>query len=557
MTSQAKTPATVDLLAEYAPGVMNVLTHSQLVGVGILDKSHHIEYVNDEICRMSGLSHTDLIGKSFFTLICSNEAQCIGGIISEREQLREDFYPVSLLGAGGHEINALMAVLPISPTDQHPSGRFLGLLFDLGRLFNDEDTLVKNASLYYRPFDILSSPVFVKDLQGVYRLCNLAFCRGILGLDREAVIGRTMLELAGKIPPDLIKAYLQMDQMVLAKGNTQTETSEVQQADGTRCEYEVHKTVLQDEHNQPTGVIGIMHDVSDRLAAERLLGQSLAEADELNVVVRQQRDMLVQSEKLAAMGQLAAGVAHEINNPLSYVKSNIQALSNYIASMGAVCERMQTYVVMGDDATEDDRNELLTLLKEEDITFVIEDAANIVHECLDGIDRIRTIILGMKGFSRRDDDSPMAAEINELVKAALLMAHNEIKHHCEVVTEFADLADITCYPQQIEQVILNLVINAASAIEDQGIIRVTTAPDGDGVSISVSDNGTGIPKDRLKTIFEPFYTTKEAGKGTGLGLHIAGSIVERHGGRIDVESTVDEGTTFRVVLPSKPPAPEA
>lgn len=269
--------------------------------------------------------------------------------------------------------------------------------------------------------------------------------------------------------------------------------------------------------------------------------------EDLRQQLRLAQRQLLQAEKMAAIGQLAAGVAHEINNPIGYVFSNINTLAGYVNDL--------LRLIRAYEAAAPRSPELVALQREIDIEFLTEDILALIAESQDGIDRVKQIVRALKDFSRVDDDSDFRrVDLHACIDGALQVAANEIKYKATVVKDYAELPEVECLPSQIGQVLMNLLVNAAQAIEGQGQITVRTERLGDGVQVSVSDTGTGIAPQFLERIFEPFFTTKPVGKGTGLGLSISYSILRKHHGWIRAESVLGQGTTFRFWLPLDHPA---
>jgi signal transduction histidine kinase len=263
---------------------------------------------------------------------------------------------------------------------------------------------------------------------------------------------------------------------------------------------------------------------------------------ELRAQLQQAQRQLLQSEKLAAIGQLAAGVAHEINNPIGYVFSNIGALAGYVNDLLRLIRAYET--------AQHVTPELEHLRREIDIDFLAEDILSLIAESQDGIDRVQQIVHSLKDFSRADDDGEfIAADLRQCIESTLNVVNNEIKYKAEVRKEFAELPLVPCRPSQISQVVMNLLVNAAQAIGQRGNIVVRTALHENGVLIEVSDDGSGIAPEHLDRIFEPFFTTKPVGQGTGLGLSLSYGIVRDHGGWIKVASELGRGARFCVWLP--------
>lgn len=257
---------------------------------------------------------------------------------------------------------------------------------------------------------------------------------------------------------------------------------------------------------------------------------------------------LVQQEKMATIGLLMAGVAHEINNPVGYISSNLDSLRKY-------GERLSEFIAAQDEALQcaGMASERLQQLRERrkklKIDHVLADLPQVIRESAEGTERLKAIIQNLKCFSRRDNAERTLADINQCLENALGIVHNELKYKASVRCEYGELPKTLCYPQELGQVFINLLVNAAHAIEDAGEIRVRTRLEGGLIRVSVSDTGCGIPENIRRRIFEPFFTTKEIGKGTGLGLAISTDIIRKHGGDIGVESEPGKGTTFTVSIP--------
>ena len=288
---------------------------------------------------------------------------------------------------------------------------------------------------------------------------------------------------------------------------------------------------------------------------EERVAESTLELENANLQLSGTQTQLLQAEKLAALGQLAAGVAHEINNPVGYVNSNLGTLKGYLKDM---LDILQAYERINRQQPPDPA-ELIALnqLKDKlELDYICEDAPQLIDESLEGLLRVRTIVQDLKSFAHIDGQPEWKlADLHECLDSTLNIANNEIKYKAKIVKEYGVIPEIECLGSQLNQVFLNLLVNAAHAIPDStpGTITVRTACTDDEVSVEISDTGCGIPAANLLRIFDPFFTTKPIGQGTGLGLSLSYGIVQRHDGRIEVRSEVHEdvgrGTTFRVVLP--------
>lgn len=269
---------------------------------------------------------------------------------------------------------------------------------------------------------------------------------------------------------------------------------------------------------------------------------------------------LIQAQKLESIGQLAAGVAHEINNPVAFINSNLMALDEYRRDLTELIDNYLNLekLAAGNPALSNDSDVARTLeaiqsLKDKmDLDFILGDLDKIIAESREGTERVKKIVQDLKDFSHVDQAELNWANLNKSLESTLNIAWNEIKYKATVKKEYGDIPDVFCYPQQINQVFMNILVNAAHAITEKGEIKIATAYlDGaePRVEIRISDTGKGIPAENLPRIFDPFFTTKPVGKGTGLGLSMAYSIVRKHQGEIKVESEAGRGATFIVTLP--------
>ncbi|MEN6585544.1 MAG: ATP-binding protein [Sulfuricella sp.] len=276
----------------------------------------------------------------------------------------------------------------------------------------------------------------------------------------------------------------------------------------------------------------------------------IAELQAANHKLAEAQDQLLQAEKMASIGQLAAGVAHEINNPVGYVASNLSALERNLNDLLSVLDAGERLA----DSMTGESPELLALraLKEKvNLAYLREDLHDILAESKEGLDRVKKIVLDLKTFSHVDEAEWTVADLHAGLESTLNIVWNELKYKAEVVKEYGQLPEIECLPAQLNQVFMNLLVNAAQAIESHGTITLRTGQEGNRVWVAVSDTGKGIAPENVGRVFDPFFTTKPVGKGTGLGLSLSYGIVKKHHGQIEVESVLGQGTTFRVWLPVK------
>ncbi|MFH2066136.1 MAG: ATP-binding protein [Pseudomonadota bacterium] len=326
--------------------------------------------------------------------------------------------------------------------------------------------------------------------------------------------------------------------------------------------------VFDDDHHQK-GAFAMITDITAKKLAEEdlyrlnqeLEGRVAERTQELKAsnadLEKAYRDLqtahsrMLQQEKMASIGQLAAGVAHEINNPLAFIISNLGTLKEYSKELAEFHHTQEASLrnlieaSPGNEMFEEINRQRETM----DIDFILEDIEELVAESLDGGTRMKEIVQNLKNFARLDEAEYKMTDLNQGLESTLKIVWNELKYKVKVTKSYGDLPQIMCNPGELNQVFMNLLVNAAQAIEHQGEIDVATRKVGDTIVIEISDTGCGIPVDKLNRIFEPFYTTKEVGKGTGLGLSIVYDIVEKHDGEIAVDSRLGQGTRFTISLP--------
>ena len=294
----------------------------------------------------------------------------------------------------------------------------------------------------------------------------------------------------------------------------------------------------------------LQQELEEKQHAEEALKKEKAEQLVLINRLEEAHNQLLQAEKMASIGQLAAGVAHEINNPIGFVNSNLGVLQNYVQKLLNLVGAYEKY----EPELSTDSIEALNALKQEtDLGYLRDDVSDLLRESLGGLQRVKRIVQDLKDFSHISDSEMVWANLEDGLESTLNVVWNELKYKAEVVKDYGKLPEVECIPSQLNQVFMNLLVNAAQAIQEHGKITLRTRQEDDNVRIEIADTGCGIPQEIINRIFDPFFTTKPVGTGTGLGLSITHGIIRKHNGRIDVSSEPGKGTTFSITIPIHQP----
>jgi signal transduction histidine kinase len=319
--------------------------------------------------------------------------------------------------------------------------------------------------------------------------------------------------------------------------------STITRLDGTVVPIEISCSPVVDGSGKKIGAVAIFSDLTE---------------------IKQLQDQVLQTEKMASIGQLSAGIAHEINNPMGFIHANLFQMAEYIPDLRrawSAVEALQEAVTRG-DTVEIQRvaAELAAVSEEVDVEFLLSDLGKAIRESQEGSERIRHIVHDLRDFSHHDVEQRVMADINQCLDSTATIVWPMMKHLVVLEKDYKDLPSVYCYPMQLKQVFMNLLVNAFQAIEEQigdsgtdGAIRLRTESREDCVVIEITDNGAGIEAEFIDRIFDPFFTTKKVGMGTGLGLSTCFNIVERHGGSLRVESKPGVETRFTLLLPRTKP----
>jgi len=307
-----------------------------------------------------------------------------------------------------------------------------------------------------------------------------------------------------------------------------------------------------DPANADAGTWWLLQDRTEFRRTQDELHSNFERIKETNQKLEQAQNQLLQSDKMASVGQLAAGVAHEINNPIGFVGSNLHSLKAYVQDMMALIDAYQQAEAGGFGPEQ--RAELAKIQARVEMDYLREDVPQLLSESEDGLGRVKRIVQDLKDFSRVDQADWQEADLNAGLESTLNVVMHEVKYKAGVIRHLSPLPAVRCLAAQLNQVFMNLIVNASQAITSHGTITLSSGQVDDWVWVEVADTGCGMPPEVIKRVFEPFFTTKPVGKGTGLGLSLSFSIVQRHGGEIRIRSVINQGTAFKVWIPIAGPA---
>ena len=412
---------------------------------------------------------------------------------------------------------------------------------------NDTETALRE---WVTAIDAVSELIFMHDGDGRIMRANRAYTARA-GIDVKELEGKFYWDVFPRMPGPLPLCPNAMD-----AGGIHIE--EVTLPNGETFVSHGYPIVFAQDGYQYS--VHVLNDVtlSKRLEAEKrthiaALTRANGELAALNRRLSETQGQLMQSAKLASIGQLAAGVAHEINNPIGFVRSNLSSLDDYVKNLFALIAAYEQLEALPAQPT-DVLARIRALKADMDLAYIETDMPALITESRQGIDRVTKIVQDLKDFSQVDRKERWALEnLHRGLDSTVNMVWNELKDKCELNKEYGDLPLVECLQSELNQVFMNLLVNAAQAIDGKGSITLRSGLADGQVWLEVSDTGHGIAAEHFERIFDPFFTTRPVGKGTGLGLSVAYSIIKQHHGRIEVESQVGVGTTFRIWLPVRQP----
>lgn len=422
-----------------------------------------------------------------------------------------------------------------------------------------ETLLARSEAFYHSLVETIPQHIYRKDLQGKFTFANSNFCNEL---------GKTLIEIVGKTdfdfyPAELASRYRKDDQEVIRAGQPRDVIEEHVTPNGKTLYVQVVKTAVYDDAGRVIGTQGLFWDVTEKRRAQLLVERTNRQLEEANLQLaeavkseheahearKRAQSQVVQTEKLAAIGQMVAGVAHEINNPLAFVSNNVVVMQRDVGAMRRVLELYQKADGTLPEAL---TKELAEVIEEIDLPYTLENMDGLFSRSREGLRRIQQIVKDLRDFARLDEGEFQEADIDAGIESTVNIVQGYGKRKgVAVVMELSPLPKVRCQAAKVNQVIMNLLTNAVDASQQGGEVRVSTKHDAAAgeVIIEVKDQGSGIPPAIRERIFDPFFTTKPVGQGTGLGLSISYGIVKDHGGSIEVESEEGKGAMFRIRLP--------
>lgn len=548
----------------------------------VIDRYHRVTHWNTACERMTGIKRQEVVGsrdgwKAFYTekrpLLADMIVDCVD------EATMQSFYGGKMVRsssiAGGVEVEAFFPQLgssgrwlfftaaPLYDADRNVIGA-IETLQDVTARRKSEEALLRHRAELEETVKQRSA-----ELAATAQDLELFIANSPIGVafSKDGLIQRVnpaMADMFGYAAPDMIglpgrAAYLSDEDYAnfgryagprFARGEPIHLEMWMRRADDLPIWVQIDAYVA-NSADTGRGTWWMMQDRSDIRFAQEQLQVRIDELDAMNHRLEEAQNQLLQQDKMASIGQLAAGVAHEINNPIGFVSSNLNTLRQYVDGLLGLSSACDAVLAAPEDAS------VLALLAEKreevEIEFLREDLPMLLDESAEGLGRVKKIVQDLKDFSRVDHSDWQEADLNVGLESTLNVVRHEVKYKAEVVKKLAPLPQVMCLAAQLNQVFMNLIVNAAHAIADKGTITLLSGVSEDWVWVQVEDTGCGMSAEVRRRIFEPFFTTKDVGKGTGLGMSLSFSIIQKHGGSIQVRSTVGVGTAIRVWLPVEGP----
>ncbi len=547
---------------------------SSLDSIIVTDNKGSITRVNKSFLKLIDCKEEEVIGRRTLEFSMSDEGT-YESTTGELVQITDEFFNTSMtmvakLIENGKVLNwesyYLRSDKKIIPVEQNIVYLYsmegdkvgtLGTIRDITWRRKVEEEIRKAKSFSENIFESSRDGIVICDEMGTILTVNNAIER-ILKFKKEKLIGKHASTLVVE-DRDIRNKIIEKTAEFFESGFTSYE-ARYKSGDGHFVDIECNLSMMKDKKGDFTAGVSIVRDITERKKIELENIKLYEETQNALEELKETQAYLLQSEKMASIGQLAAGVAHEINNPIGFIHSNLGSLSKYSNRLLEIMKRYEEELtVLKDNGIKEVASfseEMEELKKKLKMDFIMKDFQKVIADSQEGTQRIKKIVADLKNFSRVDQAEFKHADINEGIESTLNVVWNELKYKCTVEKDHGNLPQIYCNLGQLNQVFMNLLINAAQAIKDKGTIKIAThyvngqsGAEQGYIEIKISDTGRGIPEDKLNKIFEPFFTTKAVGKGTGLGLSIAYDIIQKHKGEISVESAVGKGTTFTIQLP--------
>jgi two-component system NtrC family sensor kinase len=520
--------------------ILNGITESAQDAILMIDGDGNISFWNSAATRVLGYAREEAIGKNLHELLAparflpahrqafpefqrTGQGAAVGKML-ELIAVHKDGHEFPIeLSLASLQLNGrwcavgIMRDITVRKSHENQLAVYSRLIEEknqeldvaLKEMTTTRENLALTVAMFTAMIDVVPAVMYLKDAEGKYVIVNQEFCRWT-GKEMKDIIGKTAQSVLSE---DEAVFFSNLDERVCVHGEKIVEMEkETQRPNGDTGWVAITVLPVKNDKGEITGLVGLIRDVTEQHIS---------------------RQQLIQSDKLAAIGTLAAGVAHEINNPIGFINSNLNTMLKYH-------NKIKQSLLTGEGEK----------LSPEETGEIFADWEDAIKESIDGANRVKKIVADLKSFSRVDRAQKEHADINEGIRSTLNIVWNELKYKCKVETEFGDIPELFCIPNQLNQVFMNIIVNAGHAITgNSGLIKIKTWASQDKIHISIKDNGCGIPEENIKKIFEPFFTTKEVGKGTGLGLSLAYDIVKKHNGTIEVKSKVGVGTEFIISLP--------
>jgi PAS domain S-box-containing protein len=515
--------------------VISAAASDAIIGIGHDDAIWHWNHAAE---RIFGYTCDEVIGRDLHALIAPSRSQGADGKASspfrasaETAALTKSI-ELTATRKSGEEFPIELSLAP-AEIDGQPCA--VGIVRDITERKQVEDELRSAKAFLDSVINAIADPIFVKDENRRFVLVNNALC-AMVGRPREGLMGEDGDDM---FPKEQVAVFREKDAKVLETGEENVNEEFLSNLSSGEVRTIVTRKARYIDATGKRFLVGVIRDITDHTRLEIELGHA---------------------RKLEAVGQLASGIAHEINTPTQYVGDGVhflrEAFAGYQRLVGQYRRAVEALVTAGGQETL--VSEIRATEEDVDLSYLEANVPGSFESCQDGVSRISTIVRAMKEFAHPDQREMAPADLNKALQTTLAIAKNEYKYVSEVTTEFGDLPPVICHVGDLNQVFLNLIVNAAHAIGDvvgksggKGTIRIRTCSEGDVVRIDIADTGSGIPEAIRHRIFDPFFTTKGVGKGSGQGLAIARSIVAtKHRGSLTFESEVGKGTTFTIRLPT-------